>query len=282
MVIRQRGTVADAHICIWGGLLCVVMFLAAWWNGTGSQAVDLYMSDQIIVGDVFRNFMATSWANSTLFPQWNPGQFGGMPFVEAFHGSLFYPPANIGIWPPISMLGVLAFLLTLIVGWWWWLRHQSNTTWPTFAWFYLIGVYMVCAVLVPFALYPAQNLLTLWGAVGGVAICWLLWHLGGKDQPASTWNAHIAIALGLSVVIPITLEWFSEWGWMNRAHGYAFDWVAEYVRTAPPAEVMQTIGDGKAWHYSMWYIKPVMMAGWFSIVVGTLRPVSWGAQRGLV
>lgn len=51
----------------------------------------LHGSDTIQAGIFFRSFLVDSvWQNGSI-PQWNPYIFGGMPYVEAFHGDIFYP-----------------------------------------------------------------------------------------------------------------------------------------------------------------------------------------------
>ncbi len=51
----------------------------------------LHGSDMIQAGIFFRSFLVESVWNSGSVPQWNPYIFGGMPYVEAFHGDIFYP-----------------------------------------------------------------------------------------------------------------------------------------------------------------------------------------------
>lgn len=48
-------------------------------------------SDQYIAGYAFRDFAAQSLRNGNGFPLWNPYLFGGMPYVAAMHGDIFYP-----------------------------------------------------------------------------------------------------------------------------------------------------------------------------------------------
>ena len=48
-------------------------------------------SDQYIAGYAFRDFAAQSLRSGLGFPQWNPYLFGGLPFVAAMHGDIFYP-----------------------------------------------------------------------------------------------------------------------------------------------------------------------------------------------
>jgi hypothetical protein len=48
-------------------------------------------SDQYIAGYGFRDFAAQSLRSGLGFPQWNPYLFGGLPYVAAMHGDIFYP-----------------------------------------------------------------------------------------------------------------------------------------------------------------------------------------------
>ncbi|MGH7693612.1 MAG: hypothetical protein ACRENH_01455, partial [Gemmatimonadaceae bacterium] len=48
-------------------------------------------SDQYIAGYAFREFAAQSLRSGEGFPLWNPYLYGGMPYVAAMHGDIFYP-----------------------------------------------------------------------------------------------------------------------------------------------------------------------------------------------
>src|SRR5438067_758059 len=48
-------------------------------------------SDQFHAGYPFREFAAASLKAGHGFPLWNPYLFGGMPYVAAMHGDIFYP-----------------------------------------------------------------------------------------------------------------------------------------------------------------------------------------------
>lgn len=52
-------------------------------------------SDTIQAGVFFRNFMIEHFKNFGSIPMWNPYIFCGMPFVDAFHGDIFYLPTFI-------------------------------------------------------------------------------------------------------------------------------------------------------------------------------------------
>ncbi len=48
-------------------------------------------SDQYLAGYAFRDFAAQSLKSGHGFPQWNPFIQGGMPYIAAMHGDIFYP-----------------------------------------------------------------------------------------------------------------------------------------------------------------------------------------------
>jgi len=64
-------------------------------------------SDTLQAGIFFRSYLVEFVKNYGHAPQWNPYIFGGMPFVDAFHGDIFYP------------LSFLKFLMSLdrALGW---------------------------------------------------------------------------------------------------------------------------------------------------------------------
>jgi len=51
----------------------------------------LYGSDTINAGIFFRHFYVEYFKTFGSVPVWNPYIFGGLPFVDAFHGDIFYP-----------------------------------------------------------------------------------------------------------------------------------------------------------------------------------------------
>ncbi|MEP7002255.1 MAG: hypothetical protein ABI969_17330, partial [bacterium] len=48
-------------------------------------------SDQYIAGFAFRDFAVQSLRAGQGIPQWNPYMFGGLPYIAAMHGDIFYP-----------------------------------------------------------------------------------------------------------------------------------------------------------------------------------------------
>ena len=51
----------------------------------------LYGSDMINAGIFSRHFYVEYVQSHGAVPMWNPYLFGGLPFIDAFHGDIFYP-----------------------------------------------------------------------------------------------------------------------------------------------------------------------------------------------
>ncbi|MGH7500008.1 MAG: hypothetical protein ACREL3_14305 [Gemmatimonadales bacterium] len=87
--------------------------------------------DQYIAGYGFRLFGAEMFRQTGRIPEWNPYLFGGLPYIAAMHGDIFYPTAwlrwflpidtamNIGFFSHIVLAGAMmyAFLRALRVSW---------------------------------------------------------------------------------------------------------------------------------------------------------------------
>lgn len=77
----------------------------------------LHGSDTIQAGIFFRAMLVDFVLDHGHIPQWNPYIFGGMPFVEAFHGDIFYPLSFLKYFGSIfRMLGWILFLHIFLAG----------------------------------------------------------------------------------------------------------------------------------------------------------------------
>lgn len=68
-------------------------------------------SDQYFAGYAFREFAATTLKTTGSFPLWNPYQFGGMPFVAAMHGDIFYPTFLLRMILPTDVAMTWGFMI---------------------------------------------------------------------------------------------------------------------------------------------------------------------------
>jgi hypothetical protein len=116
----------------------------------------LFGTDVIVLGYFARSLFASIVGNSHVFPLWNPYIFGGLPFVDAMHGDIFYPTTILKFVMPVHramgwkivlhvfLAGVFAFG---------WLRHlRVSRPIATFG----AVTYMLAPVLVSLV-YPGHD-----------------------------------------------------------------------------------------------------------------------------
>ncbi|MDB4907948.1 MAG: Protein of unknown function, rane YfhO [Gemmatimonadetes bacterium] len=182
----------------WASLTYAICTLLLAWPALGGGFLVSPHSDQYIAGFPFREFAAQSLRSGTGFPQWNPYLFGGMPYIAAMHGDIFYPTFLLRMVMPTDMAMTWGFALHLFLAGvftYAFLRAWGFGFWPS-----LIGgvAYMlsgqVASLVSPghdgklfvSALLPAA----LWCLVRGV-----------RDGRAAAWGA-LAITVGLAVLSP--------------------------------------------------------------------------------
>ncbi len=80
---RYPTLLAFGLLSVWVVVLFLPMFSGHFLGG--------YTSDQTWAGLPFRNFWTDEFRRTGSIPLWNPFMFGGLPFVGAMHGDIFYP-----------------------------------------------------------------------------------------------------------------------------------------------------------------------------------------------
>jgi hypothetical protein len=71
--------------------------------------------DQYVAGYSFRLYGAQMFRETGSIPQWNPYLFGGLPFIAAMHGDIFYPTAWLRWVLPVDTAMNLGFALHLVL-----------------------------------------------------------------------------------------------------------------------------------------------------------------------
>jgi hypothetical protein len=75
----------------WATLVYIVSTMLLAYPALAGQTLLNVRSDQYKAGYAFREFAAQSLRSGHGFPQWNPFLYGGMPYIAAMHGDIFYP-----------------------------------------------------------------------------------------------------------------------------------------------------------------------------------------------
>lgn len=98
-------------------LLAVTVFLLAaatlCWPMLGGAY--LLGDDQYVAGYGFRLFGAEMFRDTGKIPEWNPYLFGGLPYIAAQHGDIFYPTAWLRWFLPIDTAMNLGFAFHLVL-----------------------------------------------------------------------------------------------------------------------------------------------------------------------
>lgn len=106
----------------WPTLVAGVVFVAAaltlCWPLLTGQFLAGPESDQFIAGYSFRHFAAEFHRLYGSVPQWNPYLFGGLPFVGAAHGDIFYPTAWLRWFLPTDLAMSLGFAVHIVLAGW--------------------------------------------------------------------------------------------------------------------------------------------------------------------
>ncbi|MFN8581883.1 MAG: YfhO family protein [Gemmatimonadaceae bacterium] len=125
---------------VWAGLTYAVCALALGYPALLGKFLVNPLSDQYKAGYAFREYAAATLRSTGHFPLWNPYLFGGMPYVDAMHGDIFYP----------------TFLLRLVL-----------PTDVAMTWGFIIHVFL--AGLFTYYLLRAYNLSFFASLIGGIA-----------------------------------------------------------------------------------------------------------------
>src|SRR5437763_1322535 len=76
---------------LWAALVYAFATMLLGYPALGGMFLINARSDQYLGGYAVREFAAQSLKSGHGFPQWNPFLQGGLPYIAAMHGDIFYP-----------------------------------------------------------------------------------------------------------------------------------------------------------------------------------------------
>lgn len=100
---------------LWSSLVYAAATLALGYQALAGKFLAGPHSDEYIAGYAFREFGAATLRESGSFPLWNPYLFGGMPFVAAMHGDIFYPTFLLRMLVPTDVAMTWTFLIHIFL-----------------------------------------------------------------------------------------------------------------------------------------------------------------------
>lgn len=100
---------------LWAALTYALCALALGYPALVGKFLVNPLSDQYKAGYAFREYAATTLKTTGHFPLWNPYLFGGMPYVDAMHGDIFYPTFLLRLVLPTDVAMTWGFIIHLFL-----------------------------------------------------------------------------------------------------------------------------------------------------------------------
>jgi hypothetical protein len=100
---------------MWAALLYAACTISLGYPAVAGKFLAGTYSDQYVAGYAFREFGAAMLKSTGGFAQWNPYLFGGMPYVAAMHGDIFYPTFLMRMVMPTDAAMTWSFMLHLFL-----------------------------------------------------------------------------------------------------------------------------------------------------------------------
>lgn len=99
----------------WAALVYVISAMTLAYPALTGQFAAHPRSDQFIAGYGFREFAAQSLKAGQGFPQWDAYLQGGMPYIAAMHGDIFYPTFLLRMIMPTDVAMTWGFIIHLVL-----------------------------------------------------------------------------------------------------------------------------------------------------------------------
>lgn len=99
----------------WASLVYALCTLSLGYPALAGRFLVNPHSDQYIAGYAFREFAASTLRATGHFPLWNPYLFGGMPYIAAMHGDIFYPTFLLRMVMPTDVAMTWGFIIHIFL-----------------------------------------------------------------------------------------------------------------------------------------------------------------------
>ncbi|MFL5482379.1 MAG: hypothetical protein ACJ8AK_09335 [Gemmatimonadaceae bacterium] len=99
----------------WAALVYLLAVLILGYPALGGQFLVNPHSDQYVAGYAFREFAASTLRATGHFPLWEPYLFGGMPYIAAMHGDIFYPTFLLRMLMPTDVAMTWGFIIHIFL-----------------------------------------------------------------------------------------------------------------------------------------------------------------------
>lgn len=183
----------------WAAFTYVVCTLSLAWPALMGQFLVNANSDQFRAGYSFREFAATYLREHGSFPLWNPYLQGGMPYVAAMHGDIFYPTFLLRLILPVDVAmswGMIGHFFLCGMATYWFLRIGARMS---FGGALVGGIAYMMTGFVSSLLSAGHDGKLFVNALFPVALLVITWAI--RDSKRWAWGA-LAIIVGLAGLTP--------------------------------------------------------------------------------
>ncbi len=192
------GTAGPRRGGLWASLLYAACTLALGYAALAGQFLAGPNSDQYVAGYAFREFGAKMLKATHGFPQWNPYLFGGLPYVAAMHGDIFYPTFLLRLLMPTDVAMTWSFMIHLFLAGvftYYYVRSSGFGFYPAL----FAGVAYMMSGNLASLVSPGHDGKLYVSALFPLTL-WLL-TLSVRDGRRWAWGA-LALVIGLAVLSP--------------------------------------------------------------------------------
>ncbi|HVT40374.1 MAG TPA: hypothetical protein VHE78_15130, partial [Gemmatimonadaceae bacterium] len=184
---------------LWAALTYSLCALSLAYPALAGQFLVNPNSDQYKAGYAFREFAASYMKQTGGFPQWNPYLLGGMPYVAAMHGDIFYPTFLLRLLLPVDVAmtwGMIFHFFLCGLATFWFLRRAARVG---FTGSLVGGVAYMMGGFVSSLLSAGHDGKLFVSALLPVTLLAITW--GVRDGRRWAWGV-LAFVIGLAVLTP--------------------------------------------------------------------------------
>ena len=183
---------------LWAAILYAVSALALGYPALAGKFLAGPNSDQFVAGYAFREFGAAMLKATGGFAQWNPYLFGGMPYIAAMHGDIFYPTFLMRMLMPTDAAMTWSFILHLVLAGFFTFRFIRASGFGFYSALFAGVAYMMSGQLASLVSPGHDGKLSV-SALFPLAL-WML-TLGMRKGKSWSWGV-LALTVGLAVLSP--------------------------------------------------------------------------------
>lgn len=187
-----------ARPTLWASLVFALGTMTLAWPALTGQILFNSRNDQYTLGYAFRHFAEESLRAGKGIPQWSPYLQGGLPYIGAMHGDVFYPTTLLRLWLGTAEGITWSFIIALFLAGLFTFRFLRAWRLPFIA--CVVGglAYMMCGSIAGYA-SPGHDGKLYVSAIFPVAL--LLLTRGVRDGRAWAWGA-LAITVAAAELSP--------------------------------------------------------------------------------